>query len=197
MEKLISRARVLSRHLQDHAIPGVSDGIRPSPCLSFVPAEVSEKQPPSFDVESMRKLMDGHNVDDRVWLFNLLVQSDLFNGKLRGGKVFVVPDYNQTMEQQREITMERIRYLLDHGVFKGWLTEKGAESELRKLALLEVLGIFDHSLAIKLGVHFFLWGGAIQFFGTKIHHDKWLSPTENYEVKGCFSMTELGHGSNV
>ena len=40
-------------------------------------------------------------------------------------------------------------------------------------------------------------GGAIQFFGTKRHHDKWLRDTENYVVKGCFAMTELGHGSNV
>jgi acyl-CoA oxidase len=40
-------------------------------------------------------------------------------------------------------------------------------------------------------------GGAIQFFGTKRHHDKWLRDTENYAIKGCFAMTELGHGSNV
>lgn len=101
--------------------------------------------------------MDGHNLEDRDWLFNLMLQSKLFNPKLRGGKVFVAPDYNQSMEQQREVTMRRIQYLLDHGVFAGWLTGKGFESEMRKLALLEVIGVFDHSLAIKIGVHFFLW----------------------------------------
>lgn len=57
--------------------------------------------------------------------------------------------------------------------------------------------MYDHSLAVKLGVHFFLWGGAVKFLGTKHHHDKWLSSTENYEIKGCFAMSELGHGSNV
>lgn len=40
-------------------------------------------------------------------------------------------------------------------------------------------------------------GGAIQFFGTKRHHDKWLRDTETYAIKGCFAMSELGHGSNV
>jgi acyl-CoA oxidase len=40
-------------------------------------------------------------------------------------------------------------------------------------------------------------GGAIRFFGTKRHHDKWLQKSEDYIVWGCFAMTELGHGSNV
>ncbi|KAJ4729711.1 Acyl-coenzyme A oxidase [Melia azedarach] len=126
-----------------------------------------------------------------------MMQSKLFNPRKVGEKMFVSQGYNQTMEQQREMNMKRIAYLLERGVFEGWLTGKGIEAELRKLALLEVTGIFDHSLSIKLGVHFFLWGGAIQFFGTERHHQKWLRETENYVVKGCFAMTELGHGSNV
>lgn len=53
---------------------------------------------------------------------------------------------------------------------------------------------------IRISLNFlvdWLRGGAIQFFGTKRHHDKWLKDTEDYVIKGCFSMTELGHGSNV
>lgn len=67
------------------------------------------------------------------------------------------PDYNQTKEQQREATMRRIEFLTKSGVFEGWLTGRGEEIELRKIAVNEVLGVYDHSLAIKLGVHFFLW----------------------------------------
>ena len=69
------------------------------------------------------------------------------------------PDYNQSKEQQREMTMKRIQYLLDCGVFQGWLTDSGPEAEMRKFALHEVIGMYDHSLAVKLGVHYFLWYG--------------------------------------
>ncbi|KAE8662196.1 Acyl-coenzyme A oxidase 3, peroxisomal [Hibiscus syriacus] len=125
------------------------------------------------------------------------MQSRLFNRRERGGKVFVSPDYNRSMEQQREMTWKRIEYLLERGVFKGWMAGEGEDVEMKMFACSEVLGIFDHSISIKLGVHFVLWGGAIQFAGTQQHHDKWLRDTENFKIKGWFSTTELGHGSNV
>ncbi|CAN4117566.1 unnamed protein product [Withania somnifera] len=55
------------------------------------------------------------------------------------------------------ITVRRIEYLHERGVFKKWLTGKGPEDELRILAFTDCVGIFDHSLAIKVGVHFYLW----------------------------------------
>ncbi|XP_059663214.1 acyl-coenzyme A oxidase 3, peroxisomal-like [Cornus florida] len=188
------RTLVLARHL-NHPNLHSPPSLEPSVCLQYSPPELSEMF--NFDTRSMRKLMDGHNLEDRDWLFGLMIQSKLFCPRERGGKVFVSPDYNQSMEQQREMTMRRIGYLLDRGVFDGWLMAKGPDADMRKFAFFEAVGLYDHSLAIKLGVHFFLWGGAIQFFGTKRHHEKWLRDTESYVVKGCFAMTELGHGSNV
>ncbi|KAG9146682.1 hypothetical protein Leryth_005031 [Lithospermum erythrorhizon] len=197
MEKIKFRTKIISSHLnQTNPITIFPSFLESSPCLSYTPPELTEP-PFSFDIKSMRDLMDAHHIQERDWLFNLMMQSNLFNPKIKGGKVFLSPDFNQSMEQQREMTMKRVGFLLDHGVFKGWMTEKGPQAELRKLALVDAIGIFDHSLAIKIGVHFFLWGGAIQFFGTKRHHDKWLKNTEDYVIKGCFAMTELGHGSNV
>ncbi|XP_038902953.1 acyl-coenzyme A oxidase 3, peroxisomal-like [Benincasa hispida] len=192
MERVSWRTQVLSNHL----LPRQSASLlSPNPCLEFSPPELSERF--SFDIIEMRNLLDAHNLPDRDWIFGLMVQSKLFNPLQSGGRVFVSPDYNQSMEQQREMTMKRIEYLLDNGVFKGWLTDNGIEAAWRKFALFEAIGIYDHSLAIKIGVHFHLWGGAIQFFGTKRHHDAWLKKTENYAIRGCFAMSELGHGSNV
>lgn len=71
--------------------------------------------------------------------------------------MFVGPDYNQSKEQQRLITMKRIEYMAERGAFLGWLTDSTPQSQLRRFALQEVADSFDHSLSIKIGVHFFLW----------------------------------------
>ncbi|PIA35060.1 hypothetical protein AQUCO_03600011v1 [Aquilegia coerulea] len=194
-ERASWRTSVLTKHFDQITSYSSSSSLESSICLQYTPPEVSEKF--GFDIRDMRRLLDGHNYEDRDWLYGLMKQSNLFCPKNYGGRVFISPDYNQSMEQQREMTMKRIEYLTSRGVFQGWLTGKGVDIDMRKFALLEVIGIFDHSLAVKLGVHMFLWGGAIQFFGTKRHHDKWLKDTENYVIKGCFAMSELGHGSNV
>ena len=101
--------------------------------------------------------MDGHNIQERDYIFNLMASSELFVLKRVGDKVFVCPDFNQPMEEQREKTMERILFLLSKGVFKGWLTQSSQEDSLRRAAIYESLGLFDHSLTIKLGVHITLW----------------------------------------
>lgn len=157
-DQVVRRAAVIARHLWDSAggMPSASPLLVSAACLHYSPPEVSEKA--AFDSREMRRLMDGHDLEARDWLFRLMEESLLFCPRRRGGeKVFVAPDYNQTKEQQQEATMRRIEYLLDRGVFEGWLTGRGPEAEMRKFAFFECVGIYDHSLAIKLGVHFFLW----------------------------------------
>ena len=61
--------------------------------------------------------------------------NDLFCPKRIGGKLYVLPDYNNPMEHQCEITMKRILYLLDKGVFKRWLTNASSEMDMRSTAL--------------------------------------------------------------
>jgi len=152
--RVARRTEILTNHLLRRALPP-SSVLQPHCCLSYSPPELSNEI--AFDTREMRRLMDGHNLEDRDWLFSVIVQSALFNRRDRAGRIFVCPDYNQSMEQQREVTLRRIEYLVERGVFRGWLIGEGPEEELKKLALHEVIGMYDHSLAVKLGVHYFLW----------------------------------------
>ena len=64
------------------------------------------------------------------------------------------------------------------------------------MACLETLALADYSLCIKAGVHFTLWGGTIAKLGTE-RHSLFLDGIDSLSLPGCFSMSELGHGSNV
>lgn len=195
-QQFARRASVIARHLINPDTYHEISSLQTSSCLQYSPPENFSGKP-TFDIGAMRELIDGHNIEDRDWIFNLMATSDLFCPKRRGGQIYVLPDYNKPMEHQREMTMKRILYLLDKGVFKGWLTKSSLEMEARSSTLHECLGLYDHSLGVKLGVHYNLWGGAIKFLGTKGHHEKWLQDTEDFVIRGSFAMTELGHGSNV
>ncbi|KAG0599354.1 hypothetical protein M758_12G146000 [Ceratodon purpureus] len=188
------RIQVLRKHLTQ-PVAAASFAIQASACLSYAPAEANSEKP-SFDTSAMRLLLDGHDLEARDWAFELMAKSDLFVSRRVGDKVFASPDFNEPMDEQREKTFQRIRFLASKGAFKDFFSTS-VEKLLRRTALFETIGIFDHSLVIKLGVHFHLWGGSILFLGTKRHHDKWLQITEDLRIQGCFAMTELGHGSNV
>lgn len=64
------------------------------------------------------------------------------------------------------------------------------------MACLETLALADYSLCIKAGVHFTLCGGTIAKLGTA-RHAAFLDGIDALTLPGCFSMSELGHGSNV
>ncbi|GJM99657.1 hypothetical protein PR202_ga16778 [Eleusine coracana subsp. coracana] len=153
------RAAAIARHLAAAlpAPPRLAPPVEAVPCLSYAPPESNEPTQ-AFQPAELRALLDGHHLRERDWVFGAMEESPLFCRRSRGGgRVFVSPDYNEGKEGQREATMRRIAYLASRGVFRGWLTEPGPDAELRKLALLECLGVYDHSLGIKTGVHFFLW----------------------------------------
>lgn len=113
---------------------------------------------PAFDKSEMRRLLDGHDLELRDGLFSLMASSDLFvSSRIGGDTVFASPDFDEPMDAMREKVWERIRFLLRHDVFKNFLTDQSVASYLRRNAVFETLNIFDHGLAVKLGVHYNLW----------------------------------------
>jgi acyl-CoA oxidase len=191
------RAGILAQHFLPKQA-AESRGLASTPCLSYQSPESNEGAP-AFDVAAMRQIIDGHDLDVRDLMYSIFANDKPFRTKNSpvGVPVYTAMDYNTTKEEQREVTFERILHLKNMGLFKNWLTSDDPEEAYKKAAMHESISIYDHSMAIKLGVHVHLWGGAVKYLGTKRHHDKYLAGTEDYYYAGCFALTELGHGSNV
>ncbi|GLE09273.1 hypothetical protein PINS_up020882 [Pythium insidiosum] len=96
--------------------------------------------------------------------------------------------YDLSMPALRETTLRKVRRL--YQIF----LEHGSNVEKRN-HIAELIGVYDLGLWVRNGVHFGLFMGAILSQGDKDQQDEWLVPLMTLQIFGCFSMTELGHGS--
>ena len=107
--------------------------------------------------------------------------------------------YEPNKEKNRERVLRQVKKLADQGLSAYSFPKKygGFEKNGDHIAVFEMLGYADLSLAIKFGVQFGLFGGAVFLLGTEKHHSKYVEALHRAELLGCFAMTETGHGSNV
>ncbi|CDF77395.1 unnamed protein product [Chondrus crispus] len=149
----------------------------------FPPGVVAAR--PAFDTKKMRELLDMNNFELRDSLYELF-KNPVF-----------VPRYNETLDEERARTIQRWRLIAKTGVFHEALRIFTVKGRQRYEATLESVGAIDHSLDIKMGVHYGLFGGTVSLMGDDDQGARWMPKIESCEMLGCFSMTELGHGSNV
>ncbi|XP_011376181.1 acyl-coenzyme A oxidase-like protein [Pteropus vampyrus] len=83
------------------------------------------------------------------------------------------------------------------GVDAVAFAEKTRNFVSRSLAIGEVLSTADMATAVKCGIIYWLFGGAVRNLGSPRHVTKWLQPLQEQKYTGMFAMTERGHGSNV
>lgn len=142
---------------------------------------------PSFDISKLSALLD----DDYAEIRNKVKQI-LSDPAFKLETIPVKEDYRQRV-------LHWCQLLADQGLgATAYPTQYGGMDDMGKYAaVFETLGYHDLSLTIKFGVQFGLFGGSIQWLGTKKHHDKYLKDTGELKLPGCFAMTETGHGSNV
>ncbi len=102
-------------------------------------------------------------------------------------------------ETYRLHVLEVIKTLANKGFGALAFEEKygGRNSIGRYMSVFETLCYYDLSIAVKFGVQFGLFGGAVYQLGTTLHHDKYIKSIGDASMLGCFAMTETGHGSNV
>ncbi len=142
---------------------------------------------PSFDVAAMTKLLDDDYSEIRNRMRTLL-KDPVFQ--------------YETLRDKDEYRMKVLNWckMLANQGFGGiaYGKEYGGQNDMGAyIAVFEMLGYHDSSLAIKFGVQFGLFGGSVQKLGTEKHHKKYLKDIGTLDLAGCFAMTETAHGSNV
>jgi acyl-CoA oxidase len=104
-----------------------------------------------------------------------------------------------THNEHRERVFGQLKNLVKEGATSyGFPKVVGGNADPGgSLTVFEELVFADPSLQIKYGVQWGLFGAAILYLGTDVHHKKLLPTVINLETPGCFAMTETGHGSDV
>lgn len=110
------------------------------------------------------------------------------------------PRYGETVATERKRTLARIARLREAGVFKGTVAAHPrdvAKSNEKYEMIMACIALLDHSLEIKLGVSFGLFGATVKGLGSDEQGRRFLPGIESMKEFGCFALTELGHGSNA
>lgn len=139
------------------------------------------------DVAALQRLLDGDQHETRTRLRALLSRPEF------------AFRYGLAKEAYREQVLGWLRRVAEEGFgAAAYPVAYGGDGDvLRFFAAFETLATHDHSLCVKFGVQFGLFGGSIYLLGTERHHARYLRDVGSLRLPGCFAMTEIGHGSNV
>lgn len=109
------------------------------------------------------------------------------------------PHYTPNTVIARTKVAEQMKIMAAAGVADdGFRKEHGGTGHVgAAITMIEMLAMSDLSLMVKAGVQWGLFGGAVENLGTERHHEAYVKKIINLELRGCFAMTEWGHGSDV
>ncbi|EFA80269.1 hypothetical protein PPL_07095 [Heterostelium album PN500] len=139
---------------------------------------------PNVDVDQLKLKLDGKDLSkfkDQVRRF--LEETPSIRSSVAG-----LPS-----AEYRELVLQQIKDLSKSGLFNITDIRDGVE---KTCGLMEILSSYNNNITTKLGVHYSLFGGTVLLLGTQ-RHEKYIEPANKLDIVGCFSMTEVGHGSNV
>ncbi|OBH56620.1 acyl-CoA dehydrogenase [Mycobacterium sp. E2479] len=142
---------------------------------------------PTTTAEYLRNALDGRWRDVRNRMRDTLTE-DLFR-----------PHYTPNTVIARTKVAEQMRIMAAFGAAAdSFKKEHGGTGDVgAAITMIEMLAMSDLSLMVKAGVQWGLFGGAVENLGTERHHELYVPKIISLDLRGCFAMTETGHGSDV
>ena len=142
--------------------------------------------PDSNAVQDLADVLDGKYKERKESLRPLLNDASL------------LPKIDGTLDEIRADNLENVQKIASSGKIQPSFSPlNGGEGQVAAgVSSLELIAQINNSAAIKSGVQFGLWGGAVDALGTE-RHVEFAQGAMDLSKLGCFAMTEIGHGSNV
>eukprot|EP00762_Andalucia_godoyi_P001472 ANDGO_00307.mRNA.1 Acyl-coenzyme A oxidase len=192
------RIQVLSSHLvagstgaSPHAKSESASGIVAKYPFSVSASALHEaknswfEHPRTIDVPSLKKFLDGpyHEWKEIIRKYYVDEKQD-------------VVEYDKPLDEKRRIVFDRLRRFLTELPTINYYDL--IKDPMKAFAAGEVQACsLSPSFMVRSGVHVFLASLSIYYLGSQKHIDEWFPKLADYSVPACFSMTEIGHGSNV
>lgn len=134
-----------------------------------------------FDPRDMTYYLDGgkSSTEEKEKIMTSIERDPLFDNEKY---------YDLSKDELRELTVQRVASLSSHINSAGFLHTR-----------FSLTGLADPGSSTRTGVHFGLFLNSVRGSGTPAQFDYWVNKgaISLKRFFGCFSMTELGHGSNV
>ncbi|XP_026882225.2 acyl-coenzyme A oxidase-like protein [Electrophorus electricus] len=140
---------------------------------------------------SLSRYLDGEFWETKGILWEEISKCDLFQHS----------SYDLSLEHIRDLTEDRLRYVLKLPVIRRHLEDQVIGRKrgfiTKSMGITEAICSADMATGVKMGVVCGLYGGAVTNLGSPKQVEKCYVPVTELAFTAMFAMTERGHGSNV